>query len=185
MVYGIVKQSGGFVFVDSQKGEWTEFRLFFPEVGSAPGSAEDEAAGEGVLKPNEAVLIPGNETILVVEDEDMVRKLTCSILQRAGYTVLSASGALEAIGVLKNHPSEIELLLTDVIMPGMTGDVLVEQARPIRPEMAMLFMSGHSGKALDGVANSGLELLEKPFTADQLARRVRSVLDGEASTAAA
>lgn len=171
MVDGIVNQSGGFIFVDSELGKGTEFRLFFPE---AP--VEGEAAVRATAVSDSA-LVPGHETILVVEDEDMVRKLTCSILKRAGYTVLSVAGSLEAIGVLKNHQGPIDLVLTDVIMPGMTGDQLAVQVQAICPDSAVLFMSGHSGSALEGVSKMDVDLLEKPFTADQLAKAVRSVLD--------
>jgi DNA-binding NtrC family response regulator len=121
--------------------------------------------------------VRGHETILVVEDEDMVRKLTCSILKRAGYTVLSVAGSLEAIGVLKNHQGKIDLVLTDVIMPGMTGDELAVKVGDIRPDSAILFMSGHSGSVLEGVSKMNGDLLEKPFTADELAKSVRSALD--------
>jgi signal transduction histidine kinase/ActR/RegA family two-component response regulator len=180
MVHGIVSQSGGFIFADSEPGRGTEFRLFFPELNSP-----DSAAGLAAEDPSESTLIQGTETILVVEDEDMVRKLTCSVLRRAGYNVLEVAGSLEAIGVLKNHQGTIHLVLTDVIMPGMTGDELADRVEIICPEAEILFMSGHSGAALDGVVNRGIDLLQKPFTADELTRTVRDCLDGIRSGVAA
>lgn len=172
MVDGIVNQSGGYVFVDSELGKGTEFRLFFPEEKADPESVQSSAGAQ-----TESSLTLGNETILVVEDEDMVRKLTCSILERAGYSVLSVAGSLEAIGVIKNHQTPIDLVLTDVIMPGMTGDELAIRVRKLLPDTAVLFMSGHSGPALEGVSKMDVDLLEKPFTADEITRKVRNVLD--------
>jgi len=180
MVHGIVRQSGGFIFADSEPGRGTEFRLFFPELNSA-----DAAAGLAPEEASDPSLVEGTETILVVEDEDMVRKLTCSVLRRAGYTVLEVGGSLEAIGVLKNHQGTINLVLTDVIMPGMTGDELADRVEIIRPDAEILFMSGHSGPALEGVLNRGIDLLEKPFTADDLTRAIRKCLDGKRSGVAA
>jgi signal transduction histidine kinase/CheY-like chemotaxis protein len=172
MVHGIVKQSGGFIFVDSEVEKGTEFRLFFPAQRLGKESVADPGEGfEGWR------FAQGNETVLIVEDEDGVRDVACAILNRAGYSVLSAPGPLEAMGILRDHSGSIDLLLTDVVMPIMTGDELAQRLKRISPETAILFMSGHSGRALEAVSESGIRLVEKPFGPEQLARAVRKVLD--------
>jgi len=172
MVEGIVSQSGGFLFIDSELGKGTEVRLFFPEHSVAP-KATPLGEEEGAHAPS----AQDAETILVVEDEELVRSMTCAILERVGYRVLSAPGASEAIWILKTHAASIDMVLTDLIMPGLTGAELAKRVRAIDPEIGILFMSGHGGSALDEVAKSEIPLLGKPFTADSLTRLVREILD--------
>ena len=136
-----------------------------------------------LLPPERTGLRPGSETILVVEDEEQVRALVRAILERNGYAVISAGNGMEALSVSGRHEGKIHLLLTDVIMPGMNGAELARKITPSRPGMKILFMSGYTDDAIlrHGVLNPGTEFIEKPFSPDSLARKVRRVLDaGEA-----
>jgi signal transduction histidine kinase/CheY-like chemotaxis protein len=168
-VYGIVKQSGGFVWVSSAVGVGTTFDIYLPPV-------------EGTLTPAAAAPVEvrtGTETVLLVEDEAPVRALAQRCLERYGYRVLSASGLPTALDLAARHAGTIDLLLTDVVMPQGSGRELAERLRPLRPEMRVLYMSGYTDDAVvrrAGVA-AGSELLEKPFTPEVLALRVRQVLD--------
>jgi CheY-like chemotaxis protein len=168
-VYGIVKQSGGSVWVDSKLGHGTTFKIYLPPV---EGIAELAAA-----EPQHAPI--GSETILLVEDEDGVRALAQKCLERSGYQVLTARHGLEALDVAEGHANPIHLLLTDIVMPHMGGRKLAERLAPQRREMQVLFTSGYTDDAIvhHGVLEPGTELLQKPFTPDALLRRVRAVLD--------
>ena len=174
MVDGIVNQSGGFLFIDSTVGVGTELRLCFPETRGEGEKGDAAPDGEAEDLP----LLKGTETVLVVDDDPMMRKMTCALLDRAGYQTLSASGGPEALGVLETHAgAPIQLVITDVIMPKMMGDELAAQIRSERPGLPVLFMSGHSGRALDEVSKSDIPLVEKPFTAEALTRAVRRALE--------
>ncbi len=167
-VYGIVKQSGGHIIVDTQPASGTTFRILLPMAEER----ETETAA-----PLQAHHLKGSETILVVEDEEAVRKLTRIILSVAGYTVLEASNGFEALEMCGQRA--IDLLLTDVVMPQMSGRELVEKVSVMCPQMKVLYMSGYTDDAIvrHGVLDAGVPLLQKPFTPDALSQKVREVLD--------
>ncbi len=169
-VYGIVKQDGGTIFVYSEPGKGTTFKIYFPR---AAGKAEP------LEQPHAESEFPGgSETILVAEDDLSLRELTVSLLQNAGYQVVEASNAEAALDILKASEREIDLLLTDVIMPGKSGIELLEYAKVIRPNLRSLFVSGYTGDlvALRGGAVPEAAFLEKPFTRDSLLKKVHSAL---------
>lgn len=169
-VYGIVKQGGGTIFVYSEPGLGTTFKIYFPRVA---GKAEQLA------RSHEAAGIPrGSETILVVEDDPHLRELTVSILLDAGYRVIAAGNAEAALDMVKASKPEIQLIVTDVIMPGKTGVELVALARAIHPNLRSLFVSGYTGDlvALRGGLVPETAFLEKPFTRSSLLKKVRSAL---------
>lgn len=170
-VYGIVKASGGDIVVESAVGAGTEFRLRFPRLDT-----------EAVKPPVESLpsdAIRGYETVLVVEDEEPLRRLTRRILESRGYTVLDAANGQEAIQLLASAPARVDLLLTDVVMPGMSGRELVERLLPVYPWLRVLFMSGYTEDMMlqHRVAELGIRVVEKPFTRDDLALAVRNTLD--------
>jgi signal transduction histidine kinase/ActR/RegA family two-component response regulator len=173
-VYGIVKQSGGFVWVSSAVGSGTSFDIYLPPV-------EDVIAPPAAPPP---VVREGRETVLLVEDEQPVRALVKRCLERYGYKVVVATGMPEALDLAARHEGTIDLLLTDVVMPQGSGRELAERLRPKRPEMLVLFMSGYTDDAvvLRAGLTPGSELLEKPFTPQGLATRVRQVLDRTSET---
>ena len=170
-VYGIVKQSGGNIWVYSEPGQGTTFKIYFPR--------EEEPLEEIRVKVVKEELPRGSETVLVVEDEEEVRKLTVRILQKQGYKVLEASQGDEALFICGQHEEPIHLLVTDVVMPGMSGRELSEHLTSLRPEIKILYMSGHTNSAIvhHGVLEPGVILLQKPFTPEALARKVREVLE--------
>ncbi len=173
-VYGIVKQSGGSIWVASEVGDGTTFTIYLPQVAQALG-----AAAPALPSPQ----LHGTETILVVEDEDGVRLLTTLILQAAGYTVLPAANGDEALYAADRHEGVIDLLLTDMVMPGMTVKDLAAQFDEARPGTKILFMSGYTENTdLPGkLAGQTSAFIGKPFGALGLRRKVREVLDGSAS----
>ena len=166
-VYGIVRQSGGHVLVESSEGRGSTFRVLLPRAGDA---AERQETGPVTNERDTS----GTETILIVEDEIEVRRLTAAVLRRQGYTVVEAGGPQEALAAIDAIPGEVHLVLTDVVMPGMSGPELVERLRGLRPGLRALFMSGYPADRL-GAARAS-ELIEKPFTSKDLAARVRDVL---------
>ena len=170
IVYGIVKQNGGSIEVDTQPGQGTTFKISLPQV-------EKTQPGEEVIEPV-APAFHGSGTILLVEDEEEVRNLAAKVLSSYGYQVLRGSHGREALSLAERHPEPIDLLLTDVIMPGMTGQELAERIKPLRPEMKVLYMSGYSGNVIarHGVLGPGVAYLAKPFTESALAGKVREVL---------
>ncbi len=174
-VYGIVKQSGGHIWVYSEPGHGTTFKIYFPRV-TEPASPPEQ------IKP-EATARGGSETVLVVEDDSAVRSLARAVLEEKGYRVLEAANGEEALRVSASHQDVIHLLLTDVIMPGMSGRVLAERLSALRPEIKALFISGYAGNAIfhHGVLDPGIAFLQKPFTAQELAQKVREVLDATES----
>ena len=168
-VFGIIRQSGGTIWVESEPGVGTSFKAYLPEV--AAGTDATTAEARPALKR-------GTETILLCEDEEPVRVLARTILTRNGYRVLEARNGGEALMLCEQHPS-IELLLTDVVMPMMSGRQLAERLRTIRPDLRVLYMSGYTDDAIlrHGVLRDEIEFLHKPITPDMLARKVREVLD--------
>jgi two-component system cell cycle sensor histidine kinase/response regulator CckA len=171
-VYGIVQQSGGLIQLHSEPGRGTSFRIFFPE---APGDRADDSTLSGLGGAG-----AHRETLLVVEDEPAVRKVVERVLKRAGYRALLAGTGEEALDLLAREPQAVALLVTDVVMPGMSGAELAGRARGVRPGLPVLFMSGYDDEVVShhGVLNAGVEFIQKPFSPQVLARRVREVLDG-------
>jgi CheY-like chemotaxis protein len=172
-VYGIVKQSGGYVAVDSELGKGTTFKIFFPRVS---------ARAEDFVFPYDQPEAPrGSQTILVVEDNKALRELAMRLLGDAGYRVIEARNAEDALGILEVHKLEIDLLFTDVIMPGKTGVQLLAQAKLINPNLRVLFMSGYPGDLFDlhGELIPESSFLEKPFNRRSLLGKVYSVLQSE------
>jgi two-component system cell cycle sensor histidine kinase/response regulator CckA len=170
-VYGIVKQSGGYIWVYSEAGQGTTFKIYLPQVDAVPEPA----------RPPEALSTPrhGTETVLLVEDNPSVRQLTTKLLKAKGYRVLEANNGNEALHLAEQHSGMVDLLLTDLVMPHLNGRELAKQLTSRHPEIRVLFMSGYSG-APPGDATSldpYTAFIQKPFNADQLARRVREVLD--------
>ena len=172
-VYGIVKQSDGFIWVRSRPGLGTSFDIYLP---LADGEVQSAAA-----VPEDASVPAGMETILVVEDDDLVRSISVRILNAKGYRVLAASSGSEAEGILAQYTGPIHLLLTDVVMPQMSGKMLVERLGASRPAMRVLYMSGYTDDLIahHGVLERGAFLLQKPFLPDDLERKVREVLSSE------
>jgi CheY-like chemotaxis protein len=169
--YGIVKQSGGNIWVYSELGKGTTFKIYLPRADEA---VETETP-TGLAKPAPH----GTETILLVEDEEQVRQIAQQILTILGYTVLPATNGQEALAVARQHSGTIDLTITDVVMPQLSGRELIERLVPRRPEMKVIFMSGYTDDAIvrHGPLDERLESIQKPFAADAFARKIRSVLD--------
>jgi len=170
-VYGIVKQSGGYIECDSEPGRGTTFRIYLPRVDITVPAPERGA------RPLEAA--GGTETILLVEDEEGVRELARDILRASGYTVIEARNGAEALLLCERHQGPLDLLLTDVVMPRMSGRELAERLAPLRPDLSVLYMSGYTDDAVirHGVLGAGTAFLQKPFTPATLIGRVRDTLD--------
>jgi signal transduction histidine kinase len=169
-VYGVVKQSGGYIWVSSEPGQGTTFKIYLPTV--------DEPSGTGELSELPLRSTKGTETVLVVEDDEPIRNFICECLERQGYSVVSAGDPVEAVEAAERHKGMIQLMVTDVVMPGVSGRELAEQLAPRRPEMKVLFVSGYTDDAIVhyGVLEAGLAFLQKPFTRMGLAQKVREVL---------
>jgi DNA-binding NtrC family response regulator len=173
-VYGIVKQSGGFIYVYSEPLDGTTFRLYLPRV------AEERAAA--VVKTPEARPSSGTEMILLVEDEPAVRGFARRTLEEQGYVVLEAATGADALSIIASDARPIALLVTDVVMPGLQGHQLAEQLAATRPELRTLYLSGFTENSVvhHGVPDHGVAFLAKPFSADALGEAVRRVLDKQA-----
>jgi two-component system, cell cycle sensor histidine kinase and response regulator CckA len=169
-VYGIVKQDGGHIRVESEPGSGAVFRIYFPRVGDRPLPK---------IVPRPSTRRRGTETILLVEDEAALRRVVGEMLLRLGYTILEASDSLSVEKLVDDYKKPIELLLTDVVMPELGGRDLALRLRAVRREMKVLFMSGYADDTIvqQGVLESGAAFLQKPFTPDALASKIREVLD--------
>lgn len=169
-VYGIVKQSGGNIWVYSEPGRGTTFKIYLPRSLEKPDVVKTRKAFDK--------LDTGTETILVVEDEPMLRGLARRILELAGYRVLEASNAQEALAVFEKNAQAVDLVITDVVMPGMSGKELAKRLEQMAPGLKVLFTSGYTENAIvnHGVLEPGVDFIQKPFTPSALARKVREVL---------
>jgi CheY-like chemotaxis protein len=161
--YGIIKQSGGDIGVDSKPGHGTTFRIYLPVA---------EETAEPVEAPRESPALRGAETILLVEDEDGVRRVVETMLKRHGYNVLSSASCGDAMSLAERYAGPIHLLITDVVMPGMSGRTMAESLTALRPETKVLYVSGYGGP-LESDISSGF--LQKPFTTEELARKIRAL----------
>jgi two-component system cell cycle sensor histidine kinase/response regulator CckA len=173
-VYGVVKQSGGYISVDSAPGKGTAIKIYLPRASEIAEKVQEvEPSGR---------LIQEHGTVLLVEDEQALRKLTRKMLLDMGHTVLEAKDAFQAIEIAKQTETPIDLLLTDVVMPGMSGRSLAETLSPQRPGMRVLYMSGYSDGVManHGVPEAGISILRKPFTTDELTRLIEDVTAGVA-----
>jgi two-component system cell cycle sensor histidine kinase/response regulator CckA len=167
-VYGVVRQSGGHIWLYSEPGRGTTFKIYLPRVA---GSVETAGAG-----PDLTQSLRGTETILLVEDEDALRELTRSVLVENGYTVLDADGPESALELARLHLHSIQLILTDVVMPGMDGRAMVEKLMPMRPGLRVVYMSSYTGSTHRELLDPGAVLLPKPLTRAVLLRKVREAL---------
>ena len=179
-VYGVVKQSGGYIWVESEPHRGTTFRVYLPRVEGTP---EPEAAGS---RPT-ARALPATATILLVEDEDTVRSLARRVLQRHGYTVLEAGDGVAAMELCAEYDGAIDLLLTDMMMPRMSGHVLAERLGAQRPGIGVLYMSGYTGHLEELSEGIGplAGFLQKPFSAAELLTAVQTLLGAPAATSGA
>jgi CheY-like chemotaxis protein len=178
-VYGIVKQSGGFVLVESAPGRGATFRSYFPVVEDP--AALEESPHAAMLRAPELPAL-GTETILLVEDEDALRAIVRRVLQRCGYTVLEARHGSEALRLAEQHQGPLQLLITDVVMPILGGRELVERLARLRPDIKVLYLSGYTDDAVvrHGVLQAEVAFLQKPFTMAALATKVRQLLGSPA-----
>jgi two-component system, cell cycle sensor histidine kinase and response regulator CckA len=170
-VYGIVKQSGGHISVSTDVGKGSSFKVYLPLVHPAPPAAAPVAPRSTTTR--------GSETVLVVEDDAAVLSLSCRTLEAEGYTILCASDPADALRIVERHGGEIHLLLTDVVMPGMSGRELAAQMTARRAGIRVLYMSGYPGDAAvhHGALIRGSTFLQKPFSPEHLTRKVRETLD--------
>ena len=174
-VYGIVKMSGGYIWVYSEPDRGTTFKIYFPRV--------DQPAEEVRAERRPAGMQRGTETILLVEDNEQVRQLTSEVLEDSGYKVLLAASPEEALALCRGNHPDIQLLVTDVILPGMNGPQLAAQVKQISPRTRVLYVSGYTSNAIVhyGVLDAGLWFLAKPFSLSELVAKVRQVLDAESA----
>ena len=170
-VYGIIKQSGGYIWLYSEVGRGTSFKIYLPAI--------DAVAGDLDVAPRPTVPSRGSETILLVEDEPALRRLVARVLRSRGYKVLDAGHPHEALTLLAAHADHIQLLVTDIVMPEMGGHLLASRVQAAHPETRVLYMSGYSGGTAvqGGMLEPGTDFLQKPFTPSALAQKVRDVLD--------
>ncbi len=170
-VFGIIKQSGGEIGVESEPGKGTIFCIYLPQVEASKLIAEE--------KVSPSAPIEGSETILLVEDENIIREMLVHILKKLGYTVLAAQHGREALLVAGSHEGMIDLVITDVVMPQMSGRELVERLAPLRPEMLVLYISGHNEEMVtnQGLDDVGKHFLQKPFPPKVIGTKIREILD--------
>jgi len=170
-VYGIVQQSGGSIWVYSEPGRGTTFKIYLPRIEEPL----DEAGEKRIESDNPR----GSETILVVEDDEIVRKLTCQALRRYGYQVIEAANGIEALLSCEKYPEPIPLMITDVVMPQISGPELATRLRLLHPETQVLYISGYTDDAVvrHGLLDAALYFLQKPFTPGALVHKVRDILD--------
>lgn len=170
-VYGIVKQHEGFINVSSEPGQGTTFAIYLPLM---------ERAASSVSVTEKKPAPGGTETILIAEDDDIVRRLSQTVLERSGYTVLAANDGLEAMDMFTQHQDAIALVLLDVIMPKLSGLAVFDRVRAMRPDLCVLFSSGYSIDAVhaDIHFNANTQMIQKPYHPDDLLRKVRQILDG-------
>jgi PAS domain S-box-containing protein len=175
-VHGIVKQSGGQIWVYSEVGHGTTFKIYFPRA-AVQADAERRERSESSASPG------GSETILLVEDDESVRSLAAAVLMQNGYTLMETGDPKAALSMVAGHEGPIDLLITDVVMPGLSGRRLVGELSPLLPGMRVLYMSGYTDNAIvhHGVLDEGLAFLQKPFAPETLLRKVRDVLDSPAA----
>jgi two-component system cell cycle sensor histidine kinase/response regulator CckA len=173
-VYGIVKQSGGSIFVYSEPGNGATFKIYLPRIDQPVSRSREQGAESETLR--------GSETVLVVEDEEVVRKLIDQALRKYGYEVLEAASGAEALQVCEAHRTRIPLMITDVVMPQMSGRELAARLRDRHPETRVLYMSGYTDDAVvrHGLLDASMSFLQKPFTPGVLVRKVREALDQRA-----
>ncbi|HTC22582.1 MAG TPA: ATP-binding protein, partial [bacterium] len=174
-VYGIVRQWGGYLWVQSTLGSGSTFSIYFP--------ASAETSREAAPAPSAPPAVTGTETILVAEDEDSVRRIVVRAMRNYGYHVLEAGNGIEAIKISWNYKKVIHLLLTDTVMPKMNGMELSDELKRARPEMGILYMSGYPREVLSqqGKIDPSIHLIQKPFSNNELAERVRKILDEKAA----
>lgn len=174
-VYGIVKQSGGYVFADSEPGKGTTFRIYLPQI---------DQPVEDVFRQVEKTPLSGSARLLVVEDEHAFRELLREGLQSKGYQVLVASNGVEALQVAEQHPEAIRVLITDLIMPQMSGPELAKCLTKVRGDLAVLYMSGYSDDKVGTITGSNVELtwIQKPFFIDDLVRKIQEILHRKEGT---
>jgi CheY-like chemotaxis protein len=169
-VHGIVRQSGGHLWLYSELGLGTTFKVYLPVAASSPSSASPVAQGEEALD--------GGETILVVEDNNLLRPIIAEMLEPYGYTVLTAADGVEALAVAEQHPGTVDLLLTDVVMPRLNGRELAERLLEKNPNTKVLFSSGYPADTViqSGIAEASVAFIQKPYIAGDLLAKIRSVM---------
>jgi CheY-like chemotaxis protein len=175
-VYGIIKQSGGSIAVDSEPGSGTTFIIYLPQADARPSPLPPQPARAEILR--------GSETVLLVEDDEMVRGLAQLVLEADRYTVLPARNADEALETARHHAGTIDAVITDMVMPGMGGSNLVEQLRRLRPGLRVVLTSGYAGRGQELIESLGAQagFLPKPYTPDMLTRILREVLDSSGAS---
>jgi CheY-like chemotaxis protein len=169
-VYGIIKQSNGYIWVYSEPNQGSTFKIYLPRVAEEADAVEKDS---GEIK-----IQRGSETIFLVEDNDMLRDFAVKVLRKSGYTVLEAGNGKEALDTSARHQGPIQLLVTDVVMPGMNGRELARRLNSLRPEMKVMYISGYTDNAIvhHGMLEEGVFFLQKPFTPNLLLSKVREVL---------
>jgi len=174
IVYGIVKQSGGFIWVYSERGQGTTFKIYLPSLEKSTLASLPAALGKDTP-------LTGSETVLFAEDDSAVRNATTGFLRSVGYAVLEARDGAEAIQIAEQHPGTIDLMIADVVMPGMSGCQAAEEARKLHPEMKVLYVSGYADRTLEkhGIRNDTSAFLQKPYTLKMLGWKLRSLLTAD------